>query len=421
MVERLILHLDMDAFFASVEQRTNPRLRGKPVLVCGNRSSRTVVATASYEARAFGVKTGMSLQEALALCPVAVIVEGDPAKYADLFRQVVRMMERYSPVLEVFSIDEAFLDLTDTADRFGGPLTVAKALQRAVRTRLGLPCSIGLGPNTLIAKLASSMKKPNGITQIRAAEIAQVLAELPIEELCGIGHAFQEALNAQGITTCGQLAQVPLARLIAQFGLYAGTHLYRLARGINDTPVVTTDQTPLAKSMGHLHTLSHDTSDPAVLRAVLLELSEKVGRRLRAEGAAGRTVTVTLRTQDFTTCSRERTFERFFDDGYDIYDAGRRILEDLRKPQAVRMLGICVSGLSYGPRQAWWLPEVLRQRRLLSACDRINNRFGDATLRRGALLGEPEARRHYQLKRYSARTLIATREPANPLTRKPFL
>ena len=409
MIERIILHLDMNAFFASVEQQANPRLRGQPVLVCGNRQSRTVVATASYEARAFGVKTGMSLQEARALCPTAAIVEGDPAKYADLFRQVARMMERYGPVLEIFSIDEAFLDLTHTADRFGGALAVAQALHDEVRTRLGLPCSIGIGPNKLLAKLASSMKKPNGITQIDPADAAQVLATLPIEELCGIGRAFQEALNAQGITTCGQLARVSLERLMVQFGACAGRHLFRLARGIDDAPVIAAEDTPAAKSMGHLHTLAHDTSDPAVMRAVLLELSEKVGRRLRAEGAAGRTVTVTVRAHDFTTSSRARTFTRFFDDGYDIYDAGCRILEGLRLPQAIRMLGICVSSLSYGPRQAWWVQQVIRQRRLLSACDRINDRFGEATVQRAALLGEPEARQHYQLKRYSARTLIATR------------
>lgn len=401
----MILHLDMNAFFASVEQQTNPRLRGQPVLICGNRQSRTVVATASYEARAFGVKTGMSLQEARLLCPAAVVVEGDPAKYAGLFRQVARMMERYSPALEIFSIDEAFLDLTHTADRFGGALAVAQALHDEVRLRLGLPCSIGIGPNKLLAKLASSMKKPNGITQIHAEDVTAVLAKLPIEELCGIGHAFQEALNAQGITTCGELAGIPLERLVAQFGACAGRHLYCLARGIDDAPVVAAENTPAAKSMGHLHTLAHDTVDPTVVRAVLLELSEKVGRRLRAEGAAGRTVTLTLRAHDFTTSSRARTFTRFFDDGYDIYDAGCQILEGLRLPSAVRMLGIGVSSLSYGPRQAWWVPQVIRQRQLLSACDRINDRFGEATLRRAALLDEPEAQRHYQLKRYTARTL----------------
>ena len=405
MSKRIILHLDMNAFFASVEQRTDPRMRGRPVLVCGNRHSRTVVATASYEARAFGVKTGMSLSEALALCPVAIVVEGDPAKYADLCRQVARMMERYSPVLEVFSIDEAFLDLTETAARFGGALAVARALHRAVRTRLGLPCSIGLAPNKLLAKLASSMKKPNGITRIDAAQVAQILAKLPIEELCGIGHAFQAALNAQGITMCGELAQMPLSGLTEQFGDCAGRHLYRLARGIDDSPVVAADEAPIAKSMGRLHTLSHDTSDPAVLRAVLLELSDKVGRRLRAEDASGRTVTVTLRYRDFTTFSRAHTLDRFLDDGYEIYEAGGHILEGLRLSQDIRMLGICVSNLSYGPRQTWWLPEVLRQRRLLSACDRINDRFGEATLRRAAVLREPEAGRHYQLKRYTARTL----------------
>ena len=233
MTERIILHLDMDAFFASVEQRDNPWLRGKPVFVCGNRHSRTVVATASYEARAFGVKTGMPIQEALALCPSAILVEDHPAKYADTFRQVAQMMERYSPELEVMSIDEAFLDLTMTADRFGGPLLIACALQRDVKTHLGLSCSIGIGPNKLIAKLASSREKPNGITQIQSQDIDAVFADLPIGALCGIGQTFQAALHAQGITTCGELAQLAPAELIAQFGYCAGLHLSRLARGVD--------------------------------------------------------------------------------------------------------------------------------------------------------------------------------------------
>ena len=403
MAERIILHLDMNAFFASVEQRANPWLRGKPVFVCGNRHSRSVVATASYEARAFGVTTGMPIQEALALCPHAILVEGNPAKYADVFQQVIQIMERYSPALEVYSIDEAFLDLTATAERFGGPAGIAHVLQDEVRTRLGLSCSIGLGPNKLIAKLASSMRKPNGITEIRAEGIQGVLANLPIEELCGIGPALQAALNAQGVTTCGELAQVSPERLIAWCGSCAGRRLARLARGIDESPVVASDQAPAAQSMGHLHTLSHDTDDPAMVRAVLLDLSEKVGRRLRADGAAGRTVTVTLRYRDFTTFSRARTLDRFLDDGHDIYHTGRRVLDRLRLSQPVRMVGISVSGLSRGPRQEWWLREVQRRRRLLAACDRLNDRFGEASVSYATLLREPA--RHYQLKRSTARSL----------------
>lgn len=400
MAPRVILHLDMDAFFASVEQHANPWLRGKPVFVCGNRHSRTVVATASYEARAFWVTTGMPIQEALAFCPQAVLVEGNPAKYAETFRQVGQMMERYSPVLEVYSIDEAFLDLTATAARFGGPMSVAHELQREVRERLGLSCSIGIGPNKLLAKLASSLKKPNGMTQILPEEVDAVLEHLAIEKLCGIGPAFQAALNAQGITTCGELARVPVERLIAQFGPSAGTHLARLARGIDESPVVPHEEGPAAKSMGHLHTLSHDARDLGVIRAVLLDLAEKVGRRLRADGAAGRTVTLTIRVHDFTTVSRARTLDRFLDDGYDIYQAGCRILERMALSQPVRMVGISVSGLSRAMRQQWWLPEVARRSRLVEACDRINDRFGETTVSPATLLYDPEARQHYQLKRY---------------------
>ncbi len=400
-MERLILHLDMNAFFASVEQQANPWLRGKPVFVCGNRHSRTVVATASYEARACGVTTGMPLQEALALCPLAILVEGNPAKYADLFRRIARLMERYSPALEIFSIDEAFLDLTATASRFGGVLAIAHALQSEIRSTFGLPCSIGIGPNKLLAKLASGLKKPNGITQIHADDVARLLAALPVEALCGIGAALQAALNAQGITTCGELARVPVSRLVAQFGRSTGLHLARLARGVDDRPVVRAEEAPAAKSMGHLHTLSHDTTAPEVVRAVLLDLSEKVGRRLRAEGAVGRTVTLTIRCRDFTTHAHARTLDEFLDDGYDLYRIGCSLWEAVRPTQAVRLVGIAISNLSYGLRQDWWLPEVTRRQQLLAACDRLNDRFGEATVLRATCLGAAAAGRHYQVKRHS--------------------
>ena len=414
MVERLILHLDMNAFFASVEQRDHPRLRGKPVLVCGNRHTRTVVATASYEARALGVKTAMSLPEALRVCPSAILVEGNPAKYAFVFHQVAELMERYSPVLEVTSIDEAFLDISATAERFGGPLAIAQALHAAVQAQLHLPCSIGIGPNKLLAKLASSRKKPNGITQIAIESVEPILATLPIEELCGIGPALQAALNDCGITTCGELAQVPVARLIRLFGRSAGLHVARMARGLDESPVVMGAEAPAAKSMGHLHTLSRDTTDVTVMQVVLLELSEKVGRRLRAGHASGRTVTLTVRHRDFTTFSRARTLTRFLDDGYDIYRVGCQLLEDASLAQAVRLLGICVSSLSYGPRQRWWLPEVTRQERLVAACDRLNDRFGEATVARAAQLAVPEAGRHYQLQHATRHTLMPATRALRP-------
>ena len=403
VMSRVILHLDMDAFFASVEQRDHPGLRGRPVIVCGNRHTRTVAATASYEARAFGVTSGMPIQEALARCPHAVLVEGNPEKYAECFRQVLGMMARYSPALEPSSIDEAFLELTATAERFGGGLAVAHALHDEVRERLGLPCSVGLGPNKLLAKLASSRKKPDGITRILPEEVPAVLADLPIEELCGIGPAFQAALNAQGITTCGELAHVPVERLARRFGRCAGLHLARLARGFDERPVVAAEEAPAAKSMGHLHTLARDTSDPAVMRAVLLDLAEKVGRRLRADHAAGRTVAVTVRYRDFTTFSRARTLDRFLDDGEELYHEGCRILDRVRLAQPVRLLGLSVSGLSSGPRQAWWLPERARRERLLAACDRLNDRHGEGTLVRATLLADSGAGRHYQLTRSYAK------------------
>jgi len=399
---RVILHLDMDAFFASVEQRANPFLRGKPVLVCGNRSARTVVATASYEARAFGVRTGMNLPEALRLCPQAVLVEGDPAKYLDAFHRVAALMERYTPEVEVSSIDEAFADLSKTAPRFGGPWQIARAIQAAVHTDPGLSCSLGIGPNRLIAKLASSRRKPNGITWIHPEDLPGVLEELPVEELCGIGPRLAALLReAHGIVTCGQLARVPVERLVARCGQSLGRHLAALARGQDDSPVVPGYRAEPAKSMGHLQTLAHNTASLHVLQAVLLNLAEKVGRRLRQDGAAGRTVCLTVREADFTTHTRQQTLPRFLDDGYEIYRVGAQILKTLPVAKPVRMLGISVSGLAGGERQGEWLPEAVRRRRLVQAADRINDRFGEGTVTRAALHVSDEPSSHYQLKRYS--------------------
>ncbi|MBI4597347.1 MAG: DNA polymerase IV [Candidatus Omnitrophica bacterium] len=400
-MERLILHLDMNAFFASVEQKSNPALRGKPVFVCGNRHSRTVVATASYEARAFGVKTGMPLHEALRLCPHATLVEGNPDKYAFLFRQVAGMMERYSPEIEIYSIDEAFLDLSSTAGRFGGAVAIAQALQRQVNGELGLPCSVGIGPNKLLAKLASGLKKPNGLTQIQPEQVQRLLADLPIEELCGIGRALQAVFNARGITTCGELAHVPLEWLISRFGSSMGRHVWCLARGIDESPVVPNHNTPPAKSMGHMHTLPHDTSDSGVIRGVLLDLCEKVGRRLRAAGAAGRTITVTIRYRDFTTFSRAHTLGRFLDDGLDIYEEACRIAigdSPIWGLSPIRLIGVSVSSLSYEERQAWWLPQMIRRRQLVTACDRVNDRFGEDTVMRASTLEAYATARHYAIK-----------------------
>jgi DNA polymerase-4 len=403
MNERIVLHLDMNAFFASVEQQSDPRLRGKPVFVCGNRHSRTIVATASYEARPFGVTTGMPLHEALRLCPHAILVEGNPSKYADTFRRVAQRMETYSPDLEIFSIDEAFLDLTRTAARFGGAMAVARNLQSFVRVELGLPCSIGVAPNKLLAKLASGLKKPNGLTAIQAGDVEPLLNDLPVGELCGIGRALQGYLQEIGVTTCGELARVPADWLMHRFGRCAGLGLARMARGLDEAPVVRADIAPPAKSMGHLHTLSRDTSDLEDVRAILLDLAEKVGRRLRAEQAAGRTITLTVRLRDFTTASHARTLDRFLDDGYDIYREALDMLDEVALPQPVRLVGVSVSGLAYGMRQRWWLPEVVARERLLAACDRLNDRFGEGTVSRAAARSDVGGARHYALKRVTAR------------------
>jgi len=299
-MDRLILHLDMNAFFASVEQRANPYLRGKPILVGGSRAARTVVATASYEARQYGVETGMPMKQALRLCPHAIVVQGTPIKYIDTSERIFRMFLDYTPLVEIFSIDEAFLDVTSTVHFFGGTLPIAHQIKARIRNRFGLTCSIGIGPNKLIAKLASGMQKPDGLVEVTADRVPQILEDLPVDELCGIGDRLKEHLALMGIATCGELGRMTEEMLVERFGII-GSLLHRMGRGLDNSPVLLQEEITPAKSMSHCHTLEEDLYDLDRLKALLLFLSEKVASRLREDRACARTVHLTIRLPNFET------------------------------------------------------------------------------------------------------------------------
>ena len=268
---RAILHVDMDAFFASVEQRVNPALRGRPVAVCGA-NARTVILTASYEARAYGVKTGMMLHEAKALCPGLILVPGDHARYTDICRQLVAICRDYTPAVELFSVDEAFLDVTDSLALFGGAEAIARAIKARVRGELGLTASVGIAPNKLLAKLASGLNKPDGLVMVAPPDVPALLERLPVQELCGIGPALTRQLAELGIATCGALGRAPLYLLTARFGVIGRT-LSAMGRGEDDAPLVPIEAEPEAKSVGHSMTLERDVRTPAELERTLLQLS----------------------------------------------------------------------------------------------------------------------------------------------------
>ena len=381
---RTIFHLDMDAFFASVEQACDPRLRGRPILVCGAQS-RTVVLSPSYEARAYGVKTGMTVPEAQRLCPSIICVPADNAKYTDTCCRIVPILQDYTPLVEVTSVDEAFLDVTGSLGLLGEAEAMARSIKKRILGRFGLSCSIGVAPNKLLAKLGSGIKKPDGLVIIRSEDIPILLEDLPVKELCGIGAGTEAALAALGICTCGELGRVPVETLRTRFGIM-GERLHQMGLGIDNSQVLSMEALPEAKGVGHSMTLSRDIGDREVLSCYLLQLSEKVGRRMRREGYRGRVVSITLRYRDFTTFTRQHQCARHLDDGHEIFKVALEIFNTLSLKQPARLVGVSVSGLVKDLHQLPLFDEEKRHRAVLSAMDQVNDRYGEFCITWGTLL-----------------------------------
>ncbi len=384
MAERIVLHIDMDAFFASVEQQVFPFLRGKPIGVCGDPNGRTVIAAASYEAKRRGVKTAMTIPEARRLCPEIILVSGNPARYVDTSTRILAYYTTFTDLVEVFSIDEAFLDVTQTAHLFGGPEAIGRQIKVWLKEHFGLTCSIGIAPNKLIAKLISDMHKPDGLTIIRQEEIPGLLEKLPVENLCGIGAKTKAKLNQLGIRTCGELGRFPEKTLVSIFGII-GTQLKHIGQGRSDSPVLPYYHEPATKSMGHSLTLSQDTRDPALIRRHLLQLSEQVGRRLRRDGYAGRTVSLLLRYADFSTFTKQHSLRNYLADGHRIYQIGLRLFNELyQPPRFIRLLGISVSNLVRNLRQQAMF-ENQPAESLFTAVDSLNDKYREFAVARASL------------------------------------
>lgn len=383
---RSILHIDMNAFFASVEQRADPALRGKAMAVVGS-ERRGVVLSPSYEARAFGVKTGMTYWEARQKCPELILTIADSAKYSSACERLLWIWRDFTPLVELFSIDEAFLDVTGCEALFGDPVRTAIRLKERIWNETGLTCSIGIGPNKLLAKLGSDMQKPDGLVLISPDDVAGVLEDLPVKELCGIGPNLTRTLSGMGIHTCGELGRAPLGRLIAQFGVI-GERLRDMGRGIDDDPVFAAqaESEGEAKSMGHSMTLTEDCSDITVIERHILQLSEKVGRRLRRGSYTGRTVTLVLRYSDFHTFSKQRRLRRAVDHGLDVYAAATGLLQETPLLQPIRLVGVSVSGLEQNAAQLPLFEDERRRKFIAGAMDDINDRYGDFTVTWGTLV-----------------------------------
>ena len=381
---KTIMHVDMNAFFAAVEQQSNPALRGRPMAVTGS-EQRSIILTASYEARAFGVKTGMTRYEACQCCPQLILVPASNGLYTHVSTQIMTLLRDYTPLVEIFSIDEAFLDLSGSLTLFGGAERIAYLIKSRVKARFGITCSIGIAPNKLLAKLASEQKKPDGLTIFQPDEIAGLLEKMPIQELCGIGRRLARQLQGLGIFTCGQLGRFPLAVLRRKYGVI-GDKLHAMARGIDSSPVVPEEESAPIKSVGHSRTLHDDLVDRQAICAFLLQLAEMVGRRARRYQVSGRVVTLTLRYADFTTFSRQQEQADYLAGSEAIYHASVRILDSLALEQPVRLLGIRLSSLRFRTGQLPLFPGERRQYLVTEARDCVNDRYGDFTVMFASLL-----------------------------------
>lgn len=387
-----ILHVDMDAFFVSVELLERPELRGKAVVVGGRPDQRGVVSAASYEARKYGIQSAMPLRTAAKLCPHAIFLDGHHAKYGEWSDRVAAILARFSPIVEMVSIDEAYLDLAGTERLHGPPLAAADKLLRRITAETGLPCSAGLGATRLVAKVASEQAKPRGLVWVVPGQEARFLAPLPVRKIPGIGEVTERALRALGIETVQQLAEVAQEQLEKIFGQW-GTALYRKARG-GDSYEFVLDAEP--KSISHNHTFGEDTEDAEELASMLSHLSQKACKRLREAGLAARTLTLTIRYAGFDTYTRSKTPPEPVQFDADAFAHFLALLREHRNTKRkIRLLGVAFSGLTHGNEQLDLLDPLRRAKleKLSRAADSLRDRFGFQKVQfGGSLLAEKPER-----------------------------
>ncbi len=382
---RRIMHIDLDAFFVSVEQALNPELRGKPVVVGGRPDRRGVVASASYEARAFGLHAGMPLTTACRLCPQATFIEGSFSKYRHASQKFMAILADFSPYLEPVSLDEAYLDATGFETIRGSTHQMAISIKQRIKDELELCASIGIASSKVVAKVASELSKPDGLLEVADGEERSFLAPLPIAKLPGIGIKGERILNSLGINTIGELSSMPLDALKSHFGA-SGEFLYRHANGIDDSQVKLPGA---AKSISRETTFGKDTKDRSQLEATLRYLSERVGSELRLRGKLGRCITLKLRYADFRTITRYHTLRQGSNTDQTIFDTGLQLLKKAlsQEKQAVRLIGIGVSNLIEPGRQLDMLDSSAeRLEKLNKAIDRIRKKYGFTAIQTGRTL-----------------------------------
>jgi nucleotidyltransferase/DNA polymerase involved in DNA repair len=379
---RVVFHIDMDAFFSSIEQIGDPRLKGKPVIVCGDPHRRSVVATASYEARKYGLRSGMPIGQARKLCPHGIYITGNPKKYVYTSVQILKILRSFTSLVEPFSVDEAFLEFQDIG--IERALIIARQVKQRIKLETDLTCSIGIGPNKIVAKMASDMDKPDGLTVIHEGEFLSVFGKRMVGVLWGIGEKTTAKLNALGIITVADLAHTPEETLRNIFGEY-GSYLKMTATGIDDSPLVPYWRGIEPKSIGHEYTLAVDTDDRVRLLSTLLRLSEQVGRRMRKEGYICDTVTVKIRYDNFKTFTRQKKLAKYFQRDDILFDTARGLFERNFSGRKVRLLGVSASGLirKYELQIDPIFNTDMKHNMFVQVADSIKDRFGDSSIARG--------------------------------------
>lgn len=384
---RTIIHTDMDAFYASVELLDNPDLGGKPVVV-GGLSNRSVVSAASYEARKFGIHSAMPTSTARGLCPHAVFMPVRMGRYREISERIMAIFHRFTPLVEPISLDEAFLDVTGSARLFGNGADIAAVIRKTIKSETGLTASAGVASSKLLAKIASDLHKPDGLTVVEPGREKEFLADLPINRLWGVGKTTIKSLRMLSVVTIGDLTRLPLELLASKYGKH-GVHLYYAARGLDKRPVTPVRE---AKSIGHEDTFREDLRDLKMIKKELLDLAGRVGARLRRHQQEGKTVSLKVKFNDFTTNSRSKTLPEATADSMEIF---RHSLELLAKTGAgrtpVRLLGISISNLdnTRDGRQ----PDLFgvdrsreKKKKLSLAVDRLNRKFGSMVVKPGRLI-----------------------------------
>lgn len=388
-----ILHVDMDAFYASVSLRTRPELHGKPVVV-GAQGNRGVVLSATYEARALGIHSAMPMSRAQRLAPQAIYLEPDHALYAQVSRNVMALFASITPLVEPLSLDEAFLDVSGAVRRLGRPTAIGELIRARVFDEQQITCSVGVASTKFVAKLASTRAKPDGLLLVPADRVIDFLHPLPVGALWGVGERTEEQLTRLGLRTVGDLAHTPVDTLVRAVGQAQGRHLYELSWGRDDRTVQPHEPD---KSIGNEETFAHDIDDPDIIHAHLLRLADHVAARMRSAGYVGRTVSLKVRFADFSTITRSRTLREPTDVGKQIYDTVRGLYDALGLQRVrIRLVGVRMEGLldaELAPQQLLLGEDDHGRREAEVAVDSLRARFGDEAVRPARLVEPPDAAR----------------------------